>query len=41
MTLHPDARRFLDVIAESGAPPLTSMTPGAAIRHALAAKASA
>lgn len=27
MTLHPDARQFLDVIAESGAPPLTSMTP--------------
>jgi len=27
MTLHPDARRFLDVIAETGAPPLTSMTP--------------
>jgi acetyl esterase len=27
MTLHPDARRFLDVIAESGAPPLISMTP--------------
>jgi acetyl esterase len=26
VTLHPDARRFLDVIAESGAPPLTSMT---------------
>ena len=27
MTLHPDARQFLDVVAESGAPPLTSMTP--------------
>ncbi len=27
MTLHPDARQFLDVIAESGAPPLTTMTP--------------
>ena len=27
MTLHPDAQQFLDVIAESGAPPLTSMTP--------------
>jgi acetyl esterase len=27
VTLHPDARRFLDVVAESGAPPLTSMTP--------------
>jgi acetyl esterase/lipase len=27
MTLHPDAQRFLDVIAETGAPPLTSMTP--------------
>jgi acetyl esterase/lipase len=27
MTLHPDALQFLDVIAESGAPPLTSMTP--------------
>jgi acetyl esterase len=27
MRLHPDARRFLDLIAESGAPPLTSMTP--------------
>ena len=27
MTLHPDAQRFLDVIAEAGAPPLTSMTP--------------
>ena len=27
MTLHPDARQFLDVIAESGAPPLTSVTP--------------
>jgi acetyl esterase len=27
VTLHPDARQFLDVIAESGAPPLTSMTP--------------
>jgi hypothetical protein len=34
MTLHPDAQRFLDVIAETGAPPLTSMTP------ALAAQAS-
>ena len=37
MTLHPDARRFLDVIAESGAPPLTSMTPDEAIRDAMAA----
>ena len=27
MTLHPDAQQFLDVIAGSGAPPLTSMTP--------------
>jgi acetyl esterase len=27
MTLDPDARQFLDLIAESGAPPLTSMTP--------------
>jgi acetyl esterase len=27
LTLHPDAREFLDLIAESGAPPLTSMTP--------------
>jgi acetyl esterase len=27
VTLHPDARQFLDVIAESGAPPLISMTP--------------
>ena len=27
MTLHPDAQQFLDVIADSGAPPLTSMTP--------------
>ena len=27
VTLHPDARQFLDVVAESGAPPLTSMTP--------------
>ena len=27
MTLHPDAQQFLDVIAEAGAPPLTSMTP--------------
>ena len=27
MTLHSDARWFLDVIAESGAPPLISMTP--------------
>jgi acetyl esterase len=27
VTLHPDARQFLDVIAESGAPPLTTMTP--------------
>jgi hypothetical protein len=41
MTLHPDAQRFLDVIAETGAPPLTSMTPGAAIRNALDASPSA
>jgi hypothetical protein len=27
VTLHPDAQQFLDVIAESGAPQLTSMTP--------------
>jgi acetyl esterase len=27
VTLHPDARRFLDLIAETGAPPLTSLTP--------------
>jgi acetyl esterase/lipase len=27
VTLHPDAQRFLDVIAEADAPPLTSMTP--------------
>jgi acetyl esterase len=27
VTVHPDARRFLDVIAETGAPPLISMTP--------------
>ena len=27
MTLHPDAQRFLDMIAEADAPPLTSMTP--------------
>ncbi len=30
MTLHRDAQQFLDVIAESDAPPLTSMTPGEA-----------
>ena len=28
--LHRDAQQFLDVIAESDAPPLTSMTPGEA-----------
>ena len=27
VTLHPDAQQFLDSIAESGAPPLTSLTP--------------
>jgi acetyl esterase len=27
VTLHPDARHFLDVVAEAGAPPLTTMTP--------------
>ena len=27
VTLHTDAQQFLDLIAESGAPPLTSMTP--------------
>ena len=27
MTLHPDAQRFLDMVAEADAPPLTSMTP--------------
>jgi acetyl esterase len=27
VTLHPDARHFLDVVAGAGAPPLTSMTP--------------
>jgi len=27
VTLHPDAQRFLDLIAAAGAPPLTSMTP--------------
>jgi acetyl esterase len=27
VTLHPDAQRFLDLIADSGAPPLTSMKP--------------
>jgi acetyl esterase/lipase len=30
VTLHPDAQQFLDVIAESGAPPLTTMTPNEA-----------
>jgi hypothetical protein len=37
VTLHPDAQQFLDVIAESGAPPLTSMQPDEAIRDAMAA----
>jgi len=27
VTLHPDAQRFLDMVAEAHAPPLTSMTP--------------
>jgi acetyl esterase len=27
VTLHPDAQRFLDMVAEADAPPLTSMTP--------------